>query len=304
MRGWLRRRFRAPVPPAPGNGGAPLPNHSAFASLADWQPMAASPQVQAQHQLAQLVGTAAGDAGWPGWCGLCQAPVPFALPSAARGADANLREELACPRCQLIARNRAAFALLLQDLDLATARIYLTEQASLAYVWLQASCPGLTGSEYGLDDAVRGRLQAWYASLGGQGEINERDVTRLDFADASLDAIGSFDVLEHVPDYPAALAEFARCLRRDGRLVLTAPFVESAAHSLLRARLLADGSIEHLCPPEIHGDPVSGGVLCFHHFGWDLLDACRAAGFRDARWVRTWSPREGLFGLWTLVARR
>ena len=35
-----------------------------------------------------------------------------------------------------------------------------------------------------------------------------------------------------------------------------------------------------------------------------ILDACRAAGFRRAAWVRTWSPREGLFGLWSLVATR
>jgi hypothetical protein len=68
--------------------------------------------------------------------------------------------------------------------------------------------------------------------------------------------------------------------------------------------VLADGSIEHLLEAEIHGDPVAGGVLCFYHFGWDLPDAVRAAGFRRAAWQRTWSPREGLFGLWTLVAIR
>jgi SAM-dependent methyltransferase len=303
MRGWLRRRLRLPVPPTEGAPGA-VPATTAYASLAGWQAAAAMPAVQAQHHIALQVGAAAGAGGWPGWCGLCREPVVFALPSAAAGQAANLREEMSCPRCRLIARNRAAFALLVDGLDLDSADVYLTEQASLAYVWLQAQCPGLQGSEYGLDEATRARLQGWYASLGGQGEINERDVTRLGFADASLDAIGSFDVLEHVPDYPAALREFARCLRPGGRLVLTAPFIESAAASVQRARLRADGSVEHLMEPEIHGDPVSGGVLCFHHFGWDLLEACRAAGFARAEWARTWSPREGLFGLWTLVARR
>lgn len=302
MRGWLRRRFRLPA--VPTGGASVMPHSAAYARLEDWQASAALPAVQAQHLIASQVGAAAGTAGWPGWCSLCREPMVFSLPSAAAGQAANLREEMSCPRCRLIARNRAAFALLLDRLDLESAAVYLTEQASLAYVWLQAVCPRLQGSEYGLDETTRARLQGWYASLGGQGAINERDVTRLDFADASLDAIGSFDVLEHVPDYPAALREFARCLRPGGRLVLTAPFIESVQESVLRARLRADGSVEHLLEPEIHGDPVSGGVLCFHHFGWDLLAACRAAGFAGAEWVRTWSPREGLFGLWTLVARR
>lgn len=302
MRGWLRSRLHLPA--LPSGGAAATPYSAAYARLEDWQAAAALPAVQAQHLIASQVGAAAGTEGWPGWCQLCREPVVFSLPSAAAGQPANLREEMSCPRCRLIARNRAAFALLLDGLDVESAAVYLTEQASLAYVWLQAVCPGLQGSEYGLDDGTRARLQGWYASLGGQGAINERDVTRLDFADASLDAIGSFDVLEHVPDYPAGLREFARCLRPGGRLVLTAPFIESVQDSVVRARLRPDGGVEHLLEPEIHGDPVSGGVLCFHHFGWDLLAACRGAGFARAEWVRTWSPREGLFGLWTLVAHR
>jgi hypothetical protein len=45
-------------------------------------------------------------------------------------------------------------------------------------------------------------------------------------------------------------------------------------------------------------------VLCWYHFGWDLLGELRAAGFRHAAWQRAWDPREALFGLWTLVAHR
>ena len=278
----------------------------AFGGFADWQQALASAQARfdAQWRLQGEVGPASGRTGWAGWCGLCSLAVCFSLPSSASGAGANLREEMVCPGCRLTARNRAALALLGQGLALDTARVYLTEQASAAFVWLQGVCPLAEGSEYGLDASTRSRLQSWYEALGGRGPLVERDVTRLDFADASLDAIGSFDVLEHVPDYAAALAEFARCLRVGGRLVLTAPFLEGQHKTLVRARLQADGRLEHLCEPEIHGDPVAGGVLCFYHFGWDLLDAARSAGFREAHWVRTWSPREGLFSLWTLVATR
>lgn len=299
----LLRRLRRWVPGLPW---AEAPLSRAWSSWSDWQAIdvVEREKLNAQYRLQNEVAQAAGADGWPGWCGLCQAPVRFDLPSYRSGALANLREELVCPTCRLTARNRAALALVCEGQTLSSARIWLTEQASVGFVWLQKVCPGAVGSEFGLDATTRPKLQAWFESLGGRGTIVERDVTRTDFADASLDAVGSFDVLEHVPDYPAALREFARVLKPGGRLVLTIPFVEVYPETLVRARLREDGSIEHLLEPEIHGDPVAGGVLCYYHFGWDLLDALRAAGFRDAKWHRVWSAREGLFGLWTLVAVR
>ncbi|MCK7580332.1 MAG: class I SAM-dependent methyltransferase [Chromatiales bacterium] len=91
------------------------------------------------------------------------------------------------------------------------------------------------------------------------------DFTRLSFADASLSAILSFDVLEHVPDYPAAARERLRCLKPGGVFVFSVPFIVEA-QSTRRARGLIDGRIEHLHPPEYHGDPVSdSGCLCYYH---------------------------------------
>ncbi len=300
--GLFSRRRGDPVPQSLPE----LPASEAYASFAAWQAASAEEEARraGQSRLQREVGAAAGRAGWPGRCGLCDREVRFQLASAETGAEPNLREELACPGCRLTARNRAAMALLLQLPSPATARLYLTEQASVGFVWLQSRCPEALGSEFGLDPTTRSRLQGWYEHLGGKGRLVERDVTRLDFDDASLDGIGSYDVLEHVPDYHAALREFARCLRPDGRLVLTVPFLENSDTTVVRARLRGDGEVEHLLPAEIHGDPVAGGVLCFYHFGWDLLAACRAAGFRDAHWHRSWLPGQGLFGLWTLVAIR
>ena len=69
--------------------------------------------------------------------------------------------------------------------------------------------------------------------------------------------------------------------------------------------MAGDGRIEHLQPPEYHGDPLGGGVLCFHHFGWDLLEALREAGFTDAEALRVHDPAEGLpEPVWVLRATR
>lgn len=242
------------------------------------------------------------DAGFDGLCPLCAAPRRFGTPGDARSFDP--REGMACAGCGLNARMRHALALLLDGLDPAIARVYLTEQASPGFVWLQRTVAHAKGSEYGF--GLRGwmRLQRRFRSFGGRGFVASADVTALARRDASLDAVGCFDVLEHVPDYRAALREFARVLVPGGRLVITVPFIETAQDTLVRAHLRADGRVEHLEPEEIHGDPVSGGVLCYYHFGWDLLDALRDAGFRRAEWVRTFAPEYALFGVWALRAQR
>jgi SAM-dependent methyltransferase len=236
------------------------------------------------------------------WCGLCARQVVIASPRVVEGGAPNLREALVCPRCRLNARARAALGLMRDTRR--RPRIYVTEQASPVYVWLRHEYDGVLGSEYRMPDARRFALEDWLRDQGAPGAIAIEDVTALTHADASVDVICSFDVLEHVPDYRQALREFARVLRPGGDLWLTVPFLDDRQDTVVRARLGADGDVEHLLSPEIHGDPLSGGVLCYYHFGWDLLDAARAAGFGDAAWCRTWAPAQALFGLWTLHARR
>lgn len=54
-------------------------------------------------------------------------------------------------------------------------------------------------------------------------ELLVADATRLPFADGAFDAVFSSEVIEHIPDWRAAVTEMARVLAPGGRLVITTP---------------------------------------------------------------------------------
>ncbi|TVQ33206.1 MAG: methyltransferase domain-containing protein [Wenzhouxiangella sp.] len=243
---------------------------------------------------------------YQGYCSLCARPAEFSF-SAGSGEPVNLREELHCDGCGLSARARVVASLLKTDCPPERGHsIYLTEQTTSLYRFVKQAWSAVIGSEY-FEETERDRIQAFMRdSLGLDERLRFEDVTELSFADATLDAIATCDVLEHVPDYRAAATEFARVLKPGGRLILTVPFLDQDQQTLTRARVLEDGQIEHLEEPEYHGDPLDPkGVLAFYHFGWDLLETLRSAGFSSAEWCLPWAPAEGVFsGQWTLLARR
>lgn len=241
-----------------------------------------------------------------GLCGVCQTETTFDAPAQASG-ELNLRESLVCKQCHLNARMRAVYALLLEHCPPSTnATLYLTEQRSWFYQHVRRQWPTVMGSEYyGTQGGPRWSAQLRHA-LTHRDWLRHQDITALTFADQSVDAAVSCDVLEHVPNYQRGISELARVLKPGGTLLLTVPFRSEHAETRVRARIDATGQIEHLMSPEYHGDPLDPqGVLAFYEFGWDLLDVVRAAGFSRATWCLPWAPRQGLFwGLWTLVARR
>jgi len=98
--------------------------------------------------------------------------------------------------------------------------------------------------------------------------IECQDITQLTLPDASLDLIVSSDVLEHVPDFGAAMRESARVLRPNGVHIFTVP----PRPKTFQRAIVDGGKVTHLVtPPEYHRDPLSpNGVLCFWNFGPDL----------------------------------
>lgn len=273
---WIRRLF-ASQPRVPALAFARL------RSLSDWQahadPVRCRTRLEAERRLVPAAGS---DFSVPGFCWIDRAPQDFAADFLYGGVEEgarlpNWRERLTCPACGFNNRQRAAVHAFETELSPGPkAAIYLTEQVSPVYQWLKSRYPASVGSEYLGETLAPGSFDA-------RG-LRHEDVTQLSFAAGSFDFILSFDVFEHVPDYPAAFRECARVLRPEGRMLFTVPFLANSDSTLVRASVAEDGTITHTLPAEYHGDPVqpTQGVLCYQHFGWQMLDELRQAGFRDA----------------------
>jgi SAM-dependent methyltransferase len=239
----------------------------------------------------------------PGVCVVCRTATAFTSDYMFAGPDERgktipaWRERQLCG-CGLNCRQRSCYHVL-THLPGLTGRsaVYCTEQGAL-FDQIRAVFPRATGSEY-LGDGVP------LGALNDRGIRNE-DVTRLTFDDESFDCIFSLDVLEHVPDYPKAVREMGRCLKPDGWLLLTTPIHFGLENSVVRASVNDDGTILHHLPPVYHGDPIDpNGVLCFHDFGWDLLDTLRGAGFSEVEITLFTAPHYGYVGLqYIVIAKR
>ncbi len=228
-----------------------------------------------------------------GYCLACARPRRFKTPPVPAADDPwvmpNWREGLICPGCSLNSRMRASIDLLLWALGRQPRpRIYLAEQVTALYRWVKRRFPDAVGSEYLSDGTPRGR--------SNRHGIRREDLTALSFADESFDAVMALEVMEHIPDFRKAFTECARVLKPEGKMILSVPFHQGLDH-IQRARVGDDGTIEHLLPPEYHGDPLdSHGCLCFHHFGWDVLDLLKRAGFRQAAAYSIWSRELAYLG--------
>jgi len=96
--------------------------------------------------------------------------------------------------------------------------------------WLEPLVAG-RGHYIGLDSLATG------AALYGARPSVFGDASRLPIADASIDTVVFFEVLEHLEDPREALEEIARVLRPGGRLLLSMPFlypIHDAPHDFQR----------------------------------------------------------------------
>ncbi len=78
-----------------------------------------------------------------------------------------------------------------------------------------------------------------------------------------------------------AWSEIHRVLKSGGLHVFTVP-LKFDSPTIERAIIREDGSIQHLLPPEYHGDPLRGKILAFRTFGYDIFNTLAESGFSAA----------------------
>ena len=140
--------------------------------------------------------------------------------------------------------------------------------------------------------------------------VQHVDLTKMGFDRDVFDLFHSGDVFEHVPDLASTLSEIARVLKPGGIAVSSFPFRPEQSSTEVKARFV-NGEVEHLAPPEIHGNPArpSEGSLVFSLPAWDVLDLCKACGFAEAKMTFVASSTYGVTcsltpGIFVLSARK
>jgi SAM-dependent methyltransferase len=208
-------------------------------------------------------------------CNLCSAPVVRLHPG-----DGGER----CVRCLSTYRHRSLGRVIQAEDPDPSIAIYELSATGALHRWMHKRFTNLTVSEY-FDDATPGEVR---------GEVQNQDVERLTFPDASFDLVTSTEVFEHVPDDAQGFREVFRVLRPGGMHAFTVPLADVPS-TVERARRLPDGTIEHLTEPEYHGDRYRGlgKVLAFRTYGLDVVDRMAAVGFH-ASIARITSRRNGI----------
>ena len=185
--------------------------------------------------------------------------------------QAGYRNGLRCLSCRATPNHRAIWRVLGDEVGdrLARLRILHLGGHGALHRALRRRCSGYVPTEYFPDVPPGAR---------GPSGLACQDVRRLTYGDASFDVVLSTEVFEHVAGYERGFAEVRRVLAPGGCHVFTV-LLSGSGPTTVRARERPDGSIEHILPPEYHGDPLRDrGALVFQDFGHDIVSLVDALG--------------------------
>jgi SAM-dependent methyltransferase len=189
----------------------------------------------------------------PGYCACCRNQTVFVA------HDAWLRDFYICTRCGSVPRQRHLQTVL--DESISGWNDLVVHESSPSNDFLSRLCTNYSSSQY-FPDVPRGEYK---------DGVRSEDVEALTFADESIDLFITQDVLEHVFNPDTAIREIHRVLKPGGAHVFTAPKHRGLDVSRRRARLGADGVVEHLLPEEYHGNPIGDNkALVTWDYGYDF----------------------------------
>jgi SAM-dependent methyltransferase len=156
-----------------------------------------------------------------------------------------------CPNCKSMPRNRDLIGYIEREIALEGKKVLDIAPAPGYKEWFESR-----GARYTSID------------FGGRGAMIRMDMTRMGFADNTFDAAICSHVLEHIPDYKAALFELNRVLKEEGIALIDVPFSPR-------------GGTVKLESPDHQGH--------FHNFGADIIERIEEASFkvREKRYSAT-----------------
>jgi len=238
-----------------------------------------------------------------GYCYICKTKVDFLIDfknafEFAGELFPNWREGVICPNCRLNNRMRATKHIFEQICrPYPQARIFIAEQATPLYTCFKETFPDIQGSEFLGALHKPGSYHLKWLEKFKFKKIRHEDLLHLSFEDEEFDYMLALDVFEHIPQYKKALAECYRCLKGGGMLLFSVPFLKTAEKNIIRASISDTGKVTHILPPEYHGNPLSSfGLLCYYHFGWELVGELNSVGFKDSKVLLYWSRELGYLG--------
>lgn len=225
-----------------------------------------------------------------GFCPICEQHVTFS------SEQAWYRDHLLCPSCPngSVPRERALMLSL---------RHTFPNWQSLD---IHESSPIARGASVILSQQAASYIPTQYYPSYPLGinvnHVRNENLEAQTFPDGTFDLVISLDVMEHVNMPSQAFQEIARTLKPNGAYIFTAPTYKAKVNTERRARYLEDGRIEHLAPPEYHGNPVSDqGALVTFHYGYDLPELIHQWSGLSVRVERFWDPYHGIIGEFTEV---
>jgi SAM-dependent methyltransferase len=233
-----------------------------------------------------------------GICDICDAVTNFSV-NPRETAHGTFKHQVhwwmgaACERCGIVNRDRLLARLLAENAP-ANPVVHHLGYFSNLRKWLPTR----------YRQARFGNFMRTTVEQRDANGIQYDDSAKLPFADGSVDILVVVEVLEQVPNLARALAEMARVVKPGGRTLIGIPWVgQEKFENLIRARVRADGTVEHVQPAAYHRDAASGAeFLRFRAFGWQLLEELKSAGFSAASAEFAYAPVHGYVTLHPVIA--